>query len=173
MKPGAARPVELSRCCGVQGPRRWALRPISVPNGAPGRCRCGRSRIPGNSRRRRHRGRSPHRARGRCRNRPDGCRWPCRLGLGRTVARDDFEGLPAAAHAERVEDVVQSGIHVRDFAGAEVAEQPVHALDRRLDVAAAIAEGGAETFVGVCVAKREMKHVARLSGGDGGGNVRT
>lgn len=54
-----------------------------------------------------------------------------------------------------------------ELPGAEVAEEPVHALQRRLDVAVTVAERELQAFVGVCVPEGQLAVVLRGMQGAG------
>ena len=59
--------------------------------------------------------------------------------------------------------VIEPGIHACRLSSPEVAQEPVHALQGRLDVSLAVAERDAQAFFGVGVAEGEM----RVAGGLG------
>ena len=66
-----------------------------------------------------------------------------------------------------MKDVIEQRIHACRLAGTEVSQEPVHALERRLDIAVAIAECKVKALVGVGVPETEMTIVLRCMEGAG------
>lgn len=60
-----------------------------------------------------------------------------------------------------MKDVIEHGVHACRLPSAEVAQEPVHALKRRLDIAVAITERDVQTFVGMGVPETELAIVLR------------
>lgn len=66
-----------------------------------------------------------------------------------------------------MKDVIEHRVHACRLARAEVSQEPVHALERRLDVAVAIAERKVQALVGVGVPETEVTIVLRCMEGAG------
>jgi hypothetical protein len=92
--------------------------------------------------------------------------------LRRAVTRDHLEAAPAAARVQSVELVEQPRVDHVDGLRTEVAQQPVHRLQRVGHVAAALVIGGGQALAGMRVierhgARRAARGVRRRRGDEG------